>query len=62
MEQTTTITLPMSKTDIQYSATTVLQHLMTCPPNEQDIDYNTGVEILFDVLRNTFAKQDNANG
>ena len=50
MEQTT-VTLPMGKVDVAASTISVLEHLAIHSPEEQDLDYNTGLSILFDVLR-----------
>lgn len=50
MEQTI-VTLPMGKVDVAASTISVLEHLAIHSPEEQDLDYNTGLSILFDVLR-----------
>jgi len=58
MAHSTTVTLPMGKLDIQESTTAVLEHLMINPPSEQTIEYNMGVNNLFEVLRSTFKSHE----
>ena len=54
----TSLTLDMSGEEVASSLLTLTQHLMTFPPRNTSTNYNIGIGILFDSIRQSLGITD----
>lgn len=57
----TSLTLDMSGEEVASSLLTLTQHLMTFPPRYTSTNYNIGISILFDSIRQSLGITDEGN-
>lgn len=57
-KQETSIALDLSGEEVASSLLTLTQHLMTFPPRYTSTNYNIGISILFDSIRQSLDLTD----
>lgn len=54
----TVVAFSSNKSQLQTSMCDILEHLFLYGPDEPDLDFNLGIETLFEILRHTFQMKE----